>query len=90
MVLQFVGEYVVAFLRKTRCENNGFFVLFKVQHSLFNIQNSKRLNVEYHKMSGRTPACRSTCRRHGRQVLLPLGQFSKAYYFIGCFFKDIS
>jgi hypothetical protein len=27
MVLQFVGEYVVAFLRKTLHENEGFFVL---------------------------------------------------------------
>ena len=44
----------VAFLRntsaselakQTRCENNGFFVLFKVQHSLFNIQNFKRTTV---------------------------------------------
>jgi hypothetical protein len=26
MVLQFVGEYVVAFLRKTLHENEGFFV----------------------------------------------------------------
>jgi hypothetical protein len=28
MVLQFVGEYVVAFLRKTLHENEGFFVLY--------------------------------------------------------------
>ena len=47
---QCVGRWplFVAFFRESLSEKTGFLVLFKVQHSLFNIQNFKRLNgIEY-------------------------------------------
>ena len=39
MVLQFVGEYVVAFLWKTLHENEGFFVFHRLMVLAYNVSS---------------------------------------------------
>ena len=46
MVLQFVGEYVVAFLFKTlHLSDEGFFRLYKIPNSKHQTLNSKPVNL---------------------------------------------